>query len=445
MARTPSIALVALVVLASASSARAQWLVEPPEGLSIDGREVDVELRDGLALVTTRVRLARAREGAPLEAQLEVPTPAGAGLARLEVCSGTACRRGVPSVEGAYEAARRGRRPSRAPVGHATLSGWRERWRLAVTAAPVRHDRPFVITAAYVASSLTRDGVVRLTLPAPGPGAPVRVRVRAPGLLDARVDGAASAHEPSGDAPVEIVARVPDAVSSLSAVSLRCGNDRCVRYRAVAGPVAPRARDVFLLLDASPSTRGVAPELRAEAVDALLGALAPESRVVRVAFARRARLLDEAPRAPADVPRDAVLPALGNTTALDAALAVLGDRLAIARDPLVVVVGDGRFAASAAARAALSSLVAAGAEISVLWLVPGSPFDDAVTASVTATLGVVAPAYLGAEAARRVAVPAVAAELRVGQLRLGPLRAGEERVLDERFEGGGAAPWLSGL
>lgn len=428
-------ALLAVVLVLVPASATAQELVDPPRGLSIASREIAVELRHGLALVTARVELERAGPGGPLEVGLRVPVPLGAGLAALEACSGSVCRAGVATdVANVYEAARTGRIASLDPVAIASMRGFRDRDRhVLVEAGPVVPERRFAITVRYAARAPTERGVARFELPASGPA---RVSLRAPGLEDATIDGEPGPREVDGAAVIR--ARLPAGAARASAWSVRCGEERCVRFRVAAGPVAPRARDVFVLLDASPSARAAEPVARRAALDAFLSALAPDARVTRVAFARRAVLLDEAPRAPAAIPRDEALPALGNTTAFAAAWDRIAERVRSAHDPLVVLFGDGALRADAATRAALRDAIDARVELSLVTLVDDRPVDAALAAAIEGSLGASATVLTEADRpeAERIAAPIVEAALRLDRERLAPLRAGEERVIERREEGG---------
>lgn len=440
-----SLWIVCLVVMPGVASA--QSLVDPPDGLREVAREVDVTLRDGMALVTTRVEL-RSDGPAPVEAVVHVPTPGNAGLAGLEVCSGDRCGVGVATaVDGVYEAARTGRRASEAPVGIASLVDGRDP-RVRVEAAPVLPERPFVVTVRYLASAALVDGVVTFALPttrASVDGVPTTVSVSAPGLEDPTIDGAAGPRVVPEGAAATLRARVPEGAARASAWSVRCGDDRCSRLRVVTGPVRPTPRDVVLLLDASPSARGADPHVRARAIEALMAALAPGSRVLRVAFARRAVALDAAPVAPEDVRADEPLPALGNQTSFVAAWGAVREHVRAAHDPLVVLLGDGALPSDAATGLALRELTDAGAELSLVTLAADRRVDAALELAIRRSLGVSELVAREAELPRvaRLATPIVAAHVWLDRDDHGPLRAGEERVFETRHPGGGPVPVLS--
>lgn len=414
--------LIAFLVATVPAVASAQTLVEPPVGLFIESRAIEVELRHGLALVTTRVSL-RSERGYAAEVQLRVPVSSDAGLAGLEVCSGERCRRGVPAtVPGVYEAARRGRRPSPEPIGIATIRDRGHGRHIAVEVAPVAADAPFTVTTRYVTPAPTEDGVASFTLPPAGfdAGGPPTITATAPGLEDVEVDGRT------------IRARWPEGAARASAWSVRCGQSRCSRMRVVAGPVPAQRRDVFAVFDVSPSARAADPRAREAAFGALLDTIAPDSRVTRVAFARSAALLDETPLAPAEVPRDAALPSLGNTTRFGEAWSAIRDRVHTANAPLVVLFGDGALGRDPTAAAALRAITEAGAEVSLVTVVDDRPLADVLAQAIEGSMGQHTVVLTAAQRDRvpRLLAPLVAAHVYLGgadQGRCARARSGSSR------------------
>ena len=451
---------VALVLLSLAipCTAFAQRIEERPEGIVETHRDVDVELVHGMALVTTRIGL-RNDSGTPREVRVRVPAPAGA-LVGLRVCSGRTCRDGAPRDSSAYEVARVGRAFSPEPIAFARMLRGSRMHELEVEAAPVVRGRDFEITVRYAAPTRVAEGLVTIDLPpqdSDDPSDPeVTIEARAADLEDPRVDGepgrrARPIVADGGNRPMcepdprdaRITARLPSGSARALAWSTRCGNERCVRYRVAAGAVAPRARDVVLVLDASPSSRTVSPETRRIALDALLASLAPDSRVTRVVYGQEAVLLDASPLAPADVPRDLELPALGNRTLFERAWVLARDRVRGGVDPLVAIVGDGAIATSSEAHAAVDELIASGAQLALISLArreTASILRDAIDR----TLGVVVDAEaLDAQSRiHAIAMPVVDPDVRIGGRSLGPLRAGQDRVVEEILEGGGPTPAL---
>lgn len=411
-------------------------------------RTVDVVLRHGMALVTTRVVLENDSDR-PAETAFFIETAPDAGLVGLRVCSANECRDGQPAaVTGIYEAARHGRNFSPRPVAMASITRGRFRRTrgISISAAPVVRGRTFEIEVRYIASTDEELGTVQLTLPAQvdePAGPPAQITLTAPGLEEPTIDGASGPRVLEEATPCVVRARLPEGTARATAWSLRCGSSRCVRYRVAAGAVPPSARDVFLLLDVSGSAMEPEPELRESALRTLLAALSPSSRVVRVAYAREAQILDPTPLAPAEVPVPTELPWLGNRTLFESAWAAVRERVLAAHDPLLVIVGDGGIAGTVEANAALSELFDSGAQLSLVSLASRDE-SPPLLATVTRTLGqqINVTARDATEALRLLTAPVVDANIRIGAESLGPLRAGQARVV-ERVEYGGAVPPLT--
>ncbi|HJL16811.1 MAG TPA: hypothetical protein RMH99_14200 [Sandaracinaceae bacterium LLY-WYZ-13_1] len=468
-------ALPLLLLVVWSAPARAQHLADARDGVRLSSRALALELRDGLAVASVRVTVVHDGPGVA-EARLRVPVPPGAGLAGLRACLGGRCRRGRPDSVGAYRTGRRGRRFERAPLAHAARErrGRAAPSSLSVAIAPLPSGDPFEVELRWVAPTRTALGVTRLELPAPdGPprrrgrspwhvrppghpsvagslrprgrstGAdgsdrerpPLALAIAGPGLEETAVNGSARASVDGREA-LRIEARIAPGRRDVFAASLRCGDRRCLRYRVAAGPAPAPTRDVFLLLDASPSARHVDPARRTRALTALLDALAPDSRVVRVAYGREVRTLDPTPRAPAAIEADAPLPHLGNQTRLDAAWARIEAAVTRGRDPLVVLVGDGALTPTAQNRAAVRALRRSGAELSVVHLAPRR-WDPFLRGAVAGSPGEAVDATR-LDAVRRLAAPVVEPAVRLGGASLGPLRAGEEIVVSRTVEGGRA-------
>lgn len=398
------------------TAAAAQHLVRAPEGVRETARDISVELRDGLAVVTTRA-VIESDIASPLEATVRVPIPRGAGLTALRACLRGRCLRGRPDLVGAYEAGRTGRRLTLTPLAIAASA----RDAITVRVAPLVAGAPFTVEVTYVALAVTRGGVVRFTLPGqrsrPG-DPPVRVEATAPGLRQITVRGATGRVEVAREAV--IAARLPEGALETSALSFRCGEERCLRYRVAAGPVAGTPRDVFVLHDASPSARAAAEERRVA-----LERLAPlleDARVTHVAFADDARAFD--PRGP--------LPFVGIHSALDVAWAQVRGDVAAARSPLVVLLGDGTLDRSATPT--LEAIARSGAELSLVRVLRW-PVDPRLADVTARTLGAVVAADADPDAYASALAPTVLTDVRVGGRSLGPLRAGEERVFETHADG----------
>ncbi len=441
-------------------------------GVSESHHEVQVVLDHGLALVTTHMRfVSRARHAAEIRYRLAVPE--GASLAALEVCDARGCREGDVDASraplGPYDDAVRARGPGALPVAHAAVIEDDAGHALYVRAAPLRpraremrgveDDRWLDLRVSYLVSAPLRGGHVRLVLPARGADnriAPSRLRVSSTSLTGATADGVDAVERAVERAPwqaVEVAARRPRTSDPRAGVQTEiwttpCGEGRCARVRAVASPTAPRARDVILLLDASPSTAGAAHGRIGPTVAALLSILPSRSRVRIAAFAARAEAVVESFIPPTEVSLVAVSRALerplGSATRFEAAWALIGPWAAEARDPLVLLIGDGGLTQGAPTEAAFDAARRSGAELAVLDVA-----DRPTTASMRAMLERASGRWIdvGAEAARATAghgmdplteriapvlAPTVARHVRarVGPrtIDLGALRAGEEVV-----------------
>ncbi|RZO52611.1 MAG: VWA domain-containing protein [Sandaracinaceae bacterium] len=416
----------ALLLLPLPASAQ-HLLPGAPEGVRETSRSIHVELAHGLAMVTTRVVLESDSDSdAPREAIVRIPTPLDAGLAGMRACLAGLCRRGRPDGVGAYEAARSGRRVVAAPL--ATVSAHRVGYgraaarELRVAITPLRPGAPFTLEVRYVASASTRGGVVSFQLPDQGSRAsdpPVWVSAEGDGLEGVSVRGVPGTVEVATDAVV--AGRLPEGAVRTSAFSFRCGDARCVRYRVAAGPLPTPARDVFFLLDASPSSRAFE-EGRRAALDALPRVL-PGARVRAVAFGSEAT----------EIAPDARLPYLGPGASFAAAWDVIDEAVARSSAPLVVLVGDGELGPDSTP--ALRALVESGATLSFVRL-RERPVDPRLEATVRATLGATL-ALPGASphALRAFAAAVVAPSVELGAEHSEPLRAGEEIVFERRLSG----------
>lgn len=399
-----------------------------------------MELRDGMALVTTRLVLQS--EHVPAEARILVPTSASAGLASLRVCSRGVCRHGrPPQVEAVYETARVGRRFSPIPIASASQASRWESGGIHVEVAPIVPGHPFEVTLRHVAPTSMTGGVVELILPAAG-GAegdpPPTLELDAPGLEAPTI----LAPEEEGG-PHRIRARLPEGSVEASAAVVRCHDAHCVRFRVAAGPVAEHPRDVFLLFDASGSIRAETMAQGAEVVDALVEGVPAGSRFRRLVYAREARWLDPAPLSASALSAPSTLPNLGNRTLFEAAWDLIEEEVRSATDPLVVVIGDGAIAPSARANAALREVVESGAQLAVVALAMRDT-EGALAAAAQRSLGEVIEAWGGDGLARLriLGRPIVDPDVRLGRYSIGPLRAGEERVLEEYIDEAGPIPPL---
>lgn len=353
-------------------------------GVREEEHAVEVRLAHGLAIVETSMRfVSSARHGAELRYRLAVPE--GASLAGLEVCNVRGCRSGLVDASGGplgpYDDAVRSRGAG-LPVAHAAVVSDERGAAIWLRAAPVLRegrplrateslsrtaagDGPLTVRLRYVVAAPLRGGRVRLTLPARGRdvrAAPARVRVRSSELSGGAVaglDAVEAVVERAASEPTPITASLRGAPEvALEALRVACGAGTCARLRAVAAPRAAEARDVVLLLDASPSTEGPARGRIAPAVATILAALPSSSRVRVAAFAARAEAVTEQAVGPTEVSLLEVARALegelGSATRFEAAWALARPWVSRGQRPVVIVIGDGGLTRSEEGRRALA-------------------------------------------------------------------------------------------
>lgn len=447
-------------------------------GVREDYHEVDVRFEHGFAYIEVRMRFrSRARHAAEVRYRLAVPP--GVSLASLRACNRHGCRDGLvdasTGVLGPYDDAIRARAPGggRPPVAHVAPIEDDRGHALWLRAAPVppprqagvRDDAYLDITLRYVVPAPVRGGAVRLTLPARGRDArvaPARVRIRSEELSHGAVDGQEAVERVVPRAawqPIELTARLADAGSAVATEAwiVPCGTGRCARIRVVADPRPMRARDLILLIDASPSTAGSARGRIGPAVAALLSSLPSRSRLRIGAFAARAEAIVEAPTAPTEISLVRVTRALerelGSATRFEAAWELVEPWVRQMRDPLILIVGDGGLTASDASTRAFDAARRAGAEVAVL-NVADRPSTGALVAAIEAIDGRLVDSGREADRAARghgmeplaerisallapVVEPRVRARVGRRIVDIGALRAGEELIWEGPIEGRG--------
>ena len=447
-------------------------------GVRETSHRVEARFEHGLAIVDVTLRFtSSARHPAELRYRLAVPE--GASLARLEVCNEHGCRSGAVDEAsgslGAYDDAVRARGPGAGvPVAHAAPIRDARGDALWLRAAPVMplprqgevardHDGALELRLRYVASAPLRGGRARLALPERGHDvriAPAQIRVRSDELSHGAVDGADAVEEAVEHAawePAELSARLDRGPrTSTEAWLSPCGAGRCARVRAVAAPMPLRARDVVLLLDASPSTADSARGRIGPAVAALLSAMPGRSRLRIGAFAARAEPIVSEWTAATDVSIVAIARALeqplGSATRFEAAWAMAQPWLRDANDPLLIVVGDGGLTTGEASRRSLRAAHASGAELAFLD-VADRPSTDALRAALASTDASILDVGVEADRATRghgmdplverisallspVVEPRVRVRVGARTVELGALHAGEERVWEGPIDRG---------
>ncbi len=443
-------------------------------GVREEQHEVEVTLGHGFALVDVRMRfVSSARHLAELRYRLAVPQ--GASLAELEVSNAQGSRSGLVDASagnlGPYDDAVRSR-GANLPVAHAALVRDGNGDAIFLRAAPVAREGrvrsdgtrtppgagPLNVRVRYVVATPLRGGRARLMLPARGADnrvVPAHIRVRSDELSGAAVDGIDAlerAVERAAWQPAEITARLAAGPSiALEAFQVRCGTESCTRLRAVALPSARRPRDVIVLLDASPSTNGPARGRIGPSLAALLSSLPRQSRVSIAVFASRAEAVIEEPTDSTNVSLVEIARALerplGSATRFEAAWTLVGPWVQRARDPLIVLIGDGGLTSGADTQRAFAELRASGATFASV-NVSDRPSTDALRNSVGGAGGLVLE--VGAEADRAARAHGMDAlderlsplfapvlgrvRARIGNrtIEIGSLRAGEELVWEGR-------------
>ena len=434
--------------------------------------EVEVSLDDGLALVRTRMRfVSRARHAAEVRYRLAVPPDAS--LAHLEVCDPRGCREGAldDSQElGPYDDAVRARgRGASLPIAHAALVQDDRGHALWIRAAPMAARRPGVtqddgvswleVRVSYLVSAPMHGRRARFVLPARGHDnrvAPSRIRVRSTALTRGTADGTDAVELPVERAPsesVEIAAHQPS-LRAAGPIDARiwtspCGTGTCARVRVVGrAQTDPRPRELFLLLDASPSTAGAARGRIMSALTALLSSLPSTSTVHITVFAAQAEPVVRGGVPPTEISVVQVGRALerqlGSATRFESAWRLISPAVRAATAPLVVILGDGGLTHTERTDAAFRAARDAGAELAVL-----NVADRPTTAVMRTSLELAEGRFIdvGPQAARaaaghgmdplvermsslRARVLQRRVHARVGgqTIELGVLRAGEELV-----------------
>jgi hypothetical protein len=444
-------------------------------GVRERGHDVRVALEDGLARVTIQLRF-RSTARFPAEIRYRLPTPPRSGLVALSVCVAGRCQESTDDPLDAYDVAladaavtTSGQAPSTtaeeiAPVARAVQQGDA----LVLEAAPVPSGGELTLTVSYVTPAPLRGGVVRLPLPARGHdprAAPARVAVDAVGLGTPTIDGVTAdpLHPAMLEAWIaaEITAEHGESRSTTRTMErFRCGGRRvCSRMRIAAAPRASAARDVILLIDASPSMEGPARGRLGPTLAAVLAAAPPGSSFRAAAFGARARTVFEERVAADDVPLLALSRdegGLGSATRFEAAYRLVEGWLGRGRSPLLLIIGDGGATDGPASRGAFMAAARRGVTVGVVDL-GDEPTSDALSHGARRTGGFVLA--LGPEAdrairgddvplrerVRAVFAPTVAADVGIEvdgrRIHLGPLLAGEELGY---LGPGGRLRWLRG-
>ncbi|MGF1465096.1 MAG: hypothetical protein ACFCGT_03095 [Sandaracinaceae bacterium] len=421
------------------------------------GHEVEVDLAQGLAAITYRLRFVSSAS-VPAELAYRLAVPRGASPIGLEVCNAAGCRRGREDRSagplGPYDDAVRGRsdRAAPRPSGHLAVAEDGEGTAAVLRVAPIDRSGPVTATVRVLVPAPVRGGAVRLALPARGSdprAAPARIRVQSPALAGGSVDGQDAVETPVERAPwadAEVTARaVGGPALDVTAFRATCDGRPCTRVRAAAAPAPSTWRSVILLLDASPSTRGAARARIATVAGAIVNALPADARIRVAAFAAEAVAVQEVPVQPDGVAPAALARALeaplGSATRIEAAWALVEDWARAEDRPVVVLLGDGGLTTTPDAERTIAAARATGASLAAV-----NVADRRASEGLLRLVGARHVLEVGAEAARaqrpgddgplRERLGALRSPVAVPRLRvhdgrrwrdLGPLRAGEER------------------
>lgn len=440
----------------------------------------------GLAEVRVELEFENAGEK-PAEVMYRLAAPSDAALTSLEVCNPNGCRSGLyddgSKRWNAYDDALQARGPNLAkplPLADARVVRDARGSALRVRAAPVSRSQWLRVRVAYVANAPLHGGVARLQLPGRGMdarAAPLSLEVQADGMTDLRANGLPLGTTPWTSDPwaaVELSARAGAARSQLW--KFPCGQQTCARAYATAAIAPAAATEIYLAIDASPSTEGHTRSRLLVAVAALLARAPAGSHVRALRFASQALPLLAERKEPRDLALSVFGPIaseaeLGAATRFESAWqAIEASNFKRAKGhKLIVILGDGGLTTGPAKP--FDAAKRAGVEVAVL-NVSNRRTERALASGAALTGGAVVDAGEEAEAALKGGDPERLEErvaalfqpargvLRVPDARGPlPLRAGDSVSWEGRLSGGPgiqlssaalpvAAPpreWLQGL
>lgn len=281
-------------------------VITAPGSVKERSHQIEVELNAGLASVHEELEFENSGEK-PAEVMYRVAVPTDAALYSLEVCNAKGCRSGLPDPSvtrlNAYDDAVQARAVSSAtalPVGDARLSNDARGTAIWLRAARVVRGDTLRIRVAYITQASDHDATARVHLPARGMdarAAQISLRVHSSDHVEFRANELPIAADASAPmlfdawSPIEIQARnVSTSVQSLY-WSVPCGREQCVRAYVSAARDKPAATEIYLAIDASPSTEGAARSRLIQAVAAILARAPAGSHVRALRFASQAKQL----------------------------------------------------------------------------------------------------------------------------------------------------------
>lgn len=345
-------------------AAQAGEVLTAPASVRESSHHEKIELSRGLARVSLELEFENAGEK-PAELVYRLAVPADAAVYALEVCNTHGCRTGLPDPGhtrlNAYDDVIQARpnsssaATSELPAGDARIDTDARGTALWLRAAKVTRAERLRVHAAYLTQAPLHGGVTRLQLPARGMdarAAPTSVQLTAPDHTDLQIN-----HLPVGaDASVELDAWSPIELSTRSTSrgvhadywSAPCGKHQCLHAYAAASADKPAPTEIYLAIDASPSTEGAARSRLLVAVTALLSRAPEGSRVRALRFASDATPLMAERKNPRELQLSVFAPItyeaeLGAATRFESAWQTIEQSgFTRTRGPkLVVIVGDG--------------------------------------------------------------------------------------------------------
>jgi len=264
--------------------------------------QITVELGAGLATIQEVLDFESSGEK-PAELVYRLAVPKDAALFSLEVCNAHGCRVGLPDPSvmrlNAYDDAVQSRPSSSAPAlpaGDAKLGNDSRGTAIWLRAARVTRGEPLSIRVAYITQANDHDGVVRMQLPARGMdarAAQTLLRVQSTDHVEFHANELPFPDNATFDpwSPIELRARSTTTGLQTSYWSVPCGKEQCVRAYASAAREKTAPTEIFLAIDASPSTEGSARSRFVAAVAAILARAPAGSHVRALRFASQTAAL----------------------------------------------------------------------------------------------------------------------------------------------------------
>ncbi|HET8938748.1 MAG TPA: vWA domain-containing protein [Polyangiales bacterium] len=399
-------------------------VITAPGGVKERSHQVEIELSAGLASIHEDLEFENSGEK-PAEVMYRVAVPKDAALYSFEVCNVKGCRSGLPDPSvtrlNAYDDAVQSRAASTSmtlPAGDARLSNDARGTAIWLRAARVVRGDTLHIRVAYVAQANDHDANARIHLPARGMdarAAQLSLRVHSTDHSEFRANDlpiAVDAHVPmlfDAWSPIEIQARSASSGVHSLYWSVPCGREQCVRAYVSSSRDQPAPTEIYLAIDASPSTEGAARSRLIQAIAAILARAPAGSQVRALRFASQATQLVTKRQKASELPLSSFGPVafeaeLGAATRFEVAWQMIEQSgFASTRGKkLVVIVGDGGLTTGPAQP--FDAAKRKGVQVAVV-NVADRPSDLALARGAELTGGAVIDAGSEADAAARGASP----------------------------------------